>query len=88
MMSNAEAEGSMRSTRELKCASWSPRQPREPVWQGAVGAVIRNSTIFGSIFLSEVPPTLDTIGRYIANDSPAALKNTIKTPFLLNATVP
>lgn len=31
---------------------------------------------------------LNAIGQYIVNDSPAALKNTVKTPFLLNATVP
>ncbi len=32
--------------------------------------------------------SLNAIGQYIANDSPAALKNTVKTPFLLNAAVP
>jgi hypothetical protein len=32
--------------------------------------------------------SLDAVGRYIALDSPAALKNTTKTSFLLNASVP
>ncbi len=33
--------------------------------------------------------SLNASGKYIANDdSPAALKNTIKTPYLLNAAVP
>jgi hypothetical protein len=32
--------------------------------------------------------TLNGIGKYIANDSPAALKKTVKTPYLLNAVIP
>lgn len=41
-----------------------------------------------SMTSSGTAASYNAIGHYIANDSPAALKGTVKTPFLLNASVP